>query len=164
MPIFLNLRAVLLAALPAALAVVPGPVQAAVSLVQVQLWDKGPDSMVETGHGVGMGDPAKAMMGLGVRPTTVKAGDVRFEVVNTSNDTIHEMVVIRAPKDGKDLPFDPTMNKFDEDAAGHLGEVSELEPGKSGALRVHLKPGKYLLSCNVPGHYMGGMWTTLTVK
>ena len=35
-----------------------------------------------------------------------------------------------------------------------LGEVSELDPGKSGTLTLTIKPGKYLLVCNVPGHYV----------
>lgn len=47
-------------------------------------------------------------------------------------------------------------NRVDEDKAGDKGEVSELDPGKSGTLTVELKAGKYLLICNVPGHY-GGM-------
>jgi uncharacterized cupredoxin-like copper-binding protein len=51
-----------------------------------------------------------------------------------------------------------------EDAAGHLGEVSELDPGQSGSLSMKLDPGTYMLFCNVPGHYMAGMWTTITVE
>jgi uncharacterized cupredoxin-like copper-binding protein len=42
--------------------------------------------------------------------------------------------------------------------------VSELDPGKSGALTITLEPGLYLLFCNVPGHFISGMWTTITVK
>jgi len=41
--------------------------------------------------------------------------------------------------------------------------VSELAPGKSGVLRIALKPGKYILYCNAPGHYALGMWTEITV-
>ena len=36
------------------------------------------------------------------------------------------------------LPFVAADNRVDEDAAGHLGEVSELDPGKSGALTLTL--------------------------
>jgi uncharacterized cupredoxin-like copper-binding protein len=52
----------------------------------------------------------------------------------------------------------------DEDAAGHLGEVSELDPGASGTLTIDLKPGKYVLFCNLPAHFMNGMWTEITVQ
>ena len=55
-------------------------------------------------------------------------------------------------------------NRVDKDKAGDKGEVSELDPGKSDTLTVDLTPGKYLLICNVPGHYGAGMWTEFTVN
>lgn len=61
------------------------------------------------------------------------------------------------------LPYIVDENKVDEDAAGHLGEVAELDPGKSGTLAIDLKPGIYVLYCNIPAHYNSGMWTLLTV-
>ena len=64
----------------------------------------------------------------------------------------------------KPLPYIAAESEVDEDGIGDLGEVSELEPGKSGSLTLNLRPGKYVLFCNVPGHYMGGMWTLLTVN
>jgi uncharacterized cupredoxin-like copper-binding protein len=45
-----------------------------------------------------------------------------------------------------------------------MGEVSELDPGKSGSLTLTLDAGTYMLFCNLPGHYMAGMWTFVTVK
>jgi uncharacterized cupredoxin-like copper-binding protein len=62
------------------------------------------------------------------------------------------------------LPFIENENRVDEEKSGDLGEVSELDPGKSGKLTLTLKPGTYILFCNVPGHYTAGMWATLTVK
>jgi uncharacterized cupredoxin-like copper-binding protein len=50
-----------------------------------------------------------------------------------------------------------------KDKAGDKGEVSELEPGKSGRLTINLKPGKYLLICNVAGHFVAGMWSPFEV-
>ena len=67
------------------------------------------------------------------------------------------------PDPNTPLPYDETLMKVDEDAAGHLGEVAELAPGQSGALRLTLKPGQYILYCNIPGHYAVGMWSLLTV-
>jgi uncharacterized cupredoxin-like copper-binding protein len=66
------------------------------------------------------------------------------------------------PKDT--LPYVADENRVDEDKAGDKGEVSELDPGASGSLAVDLKPGKYVLICNVPGHFASGMWTEFTVK
>ncbi len=42
-----------------------------------------------------------------------------------------------------------------------------LEPGQPGSVRelnVHLRPGRYVLFCNMSGHYLGGMHTTLVVR
>jgi uncharacterized cupredoxin-like copper-binding protein len=44
-----------------------------------------------------------------------------------------------------------------------LGEVSDLDPGKEGKLTINLKPGEYLLFCNMKGHYQAGMLAHLTV-
>ena len=42
-------------------------------------------------------------------------------------------------------PIIDDEKRVDEDKAGDKGEVSELDPGKSGSLTVNLKPGIYLL-------------------
>lgn len=132
--------------------------------VKVELWDKGTSAKMATDLGVGgTGDMSNATMGLKLSASTIKAGKTTFNVINTSKDTIHEMVVLPY-KDGEKFPYSDKDAKIDEDAAGHLGEVSELEPGKSGSLRIGLKPGKYLLVCNIANHYMNGMWAIITVK
>lgn len=138
------------------------------STVNITLWDKGPDSATpDDAHPMGMGakaDMAMAMLGVKADVTTVPAGKVTFVVTNGSKDIVHEMIVSPAPADGKLMPYMADMLKVDEDGAGHLGEVSELEPGKGGALTLDLKPGKYVLFCNIPAHFMNGMWTEITVN
>ncbi len=142
-----------------------GPCHAAGSVVNVALWDKGADAPMATNLGLGMGgDMSKATMGISATPATVKPGMVTFEVVNASKDQIHEMIVAKLANPKTPLPYLADQNVVDEDQAGDLGEVSELDPGKSGALRIEMKPGAYILYCNVPGHYVTGMWTTFTVK
>jgi uncharacterized cupredoxin-like copper-binding protein len=142
-----------------------GPSYAAGTVVNVALWDKGADVTQATNLGLGMGgDMSKATMGISATPDTVKPGMVTFEVLNTSKDTIHEMIVAKLADMKKLLPYIANEERVDEDKEGDLGEVSELDPGKSGALRLELKPGTYILYCNVPGHYVAGMWTTVTVK
>jgi uncharacterized cupredoxin-like copper-binding protein len=73
------------------------------------------------------------------------------------------MIVMQLQDPKKPLPFVDKENRVDEDKAGDKGEVSELDPGKAGSLTIPLKPGKYLLICNVPGHYAAGMWTEFEV-
>ena len=141
-----------------------GPSRAATG-VNVELWDKGADMTQATDLGLGMGgDMSKATMGIRAKPDAVKPGTVTFEVLNSSKDTIHEMIVAKLPDMKKPLPYIADEERVDEDRAGDLGEVSELDPGKSGALRIEMSPGTYILYCNVPGHYMAGMWTLFTVK
>ncbi len=107
---------------------------------------------------------ATANMGITLSAKSVNAGKVTFEANNDSKDVVHEMVVAPLASPDAILPFNEGEGKVDEDAAGHIGEVAELEPGQSGALTVNLKPGTYILYCNIPGHYMAGMWTTIEVK
>jgi len=136
------------------------------TVVNVSLWDKGAEAGMAEGLGMGAkgAQMSKATMGIKLSEKSVKAGEITFRVTNSSKDTIHEMVV--SPMKGADdpLPYVAADNEVNEDAAGNLGEVSELDPGKSGSLTLHLKPGTYILYCNIPGHYMSGMWTTLTVN
>lgn len=151
-----------------------GPVFARSRVVKVSLWDKGANSMNMLGHGemmgmgMGMGGKVKGMpmapMGIRASSQTISAGEVTFEVTNLSKQMVHEMVISPVKDTKTPLPYDKEGNKVNEDAAGHLGEVAELAPGKKGALKLTLKPGSYILYCNVPGHYALGMWTLLTVK
>jgi uncharacterized cupredoxin-like copper-binding protein len=140
------------------------------SKIAVSLWDKGADSaMMDGQHMFGMskgmmgGEMPMAMMGIDISETTVPAGMITFDVTNASGDIIHEMVVAPITSTEDVLPYLTDENKIDEDAAGHLGEVAELDPGAKGSLSIEMKPGLYLLYCNIPGHYIGGMWKVLTV-
>ncbi|BCG94660.1 cupredoxin domain-containing protein [Mesorhizobium sp. 131-2-1] len=151
--------------LAAAMLMVGAPGAQAATLVQISLWDKGADVQMPTGIAYAAPglDLTKATMGIKASPSAVKAGEVTFKVTNDSKDTVHEMIVMYLADPGKPLPYLEAENRVDEDRAGDKGEVSELDPGKSGTLTVELKAGKYLLICNVPGHYGAGMWAEFTV-
>jgi uncharacterized cupredoxin-like copper-binding protein len=132
--------------------------------VTVEAWDNGADMAMSTDYGMGgSGDPAKATMGFKVSTDTVKAGEVNFELINSSKDMEHEMIVIPLAEGAK-LPYVEAEKRIDEDAAGAIGEIEETEPGQHGNATFNLKAGKYLLVCNIPGHYLSGMWAVLTVE
>lgn len=114
--------------------------------------------------GMAMGQMHNGPMGIKVSKAMVPAGEVTFNVTNDSKDMVHEMVVSPVKDENVALPYDKASQKIDEDAAGHLGEVAELEHGKKGSLTMNMKPGRYMLYCNIPGHYVLGMWTLITVK
>jgi uncharacterized cupredoxin-like copper-binding protein len=146
-----------------------GPALAGGTTIQVSLWDKGGSSMnmVDEMKPMGMGmmgaDMSMVTMGITADMTEVPAGEVTFQVVNDSKDMIHEMVLAPVVDATTPMPYSTDLQKVDEDAAGHLGEVAELDTGQSGALTLTLKPGTYILYCNIAGHYAAGMWTLLTV-
>ena len=140
---------------------------AADTTIKVSLWDQGGASAMMDAtnprvitHAT---EAATAMMGITLDQATVPAGNVTFAVSNDSKALLHEMLVIPLANMTTELPYIADENRVDEHAAGDLGEVADLDPGKSGSLGLDLAAGQYLLFCNIPGHYIGGMWTVLTV-
>jgi uncharacterized cupredoxin-like copper-binding protein len=92
----------------------------------------------------------------------VSAGDVVLRVRNRGPDE-HELIVLRASRPR--LPFRSDGFTVDEEAL-QRSEAGALEPGEPGtvrALRLRLTPGRYVLLCNMAGHYLGGMRADLVV-
>lgn len=110
-------------------------------------------------------DPAIRSDRIVLHRRTVPAGRVTFHAVNQSKDLVHELLVVR-PKPGQTaltLPYDEKKAEAVESRIDRLGEISDLRPGASGTMTLNLTPGSYILLCNQPGHYKGGMQTTLSV-
>jgi uncharacterized cupredoxin-like copper-binding protein len=93
-------------------------------------------------------------------PKSASAGKVTFNVKN-SGDMEHEMVVIKTSTAASKLKVG-SNNRVSE--KGSVGEVEDLASGKSKKLTLNLKKGHYVLICNIPGHYKGGMRADFTVK
>lgn len=96
-------------------------------------------------------------------PKRLNAGDVVLRVRNRGPDG-HELLMIRLGPKG--LPFRGDGLTVDEDAV-ERNEVGVLEPADAGAVRnleVHLAPGRYVLLCNMSGHYLGGMRRVVVVR
>jgi len=90
---------------------------------------------------------------------TVKAGTVRFGIKNEGNME-HSFELIKT-----DLAFDqlPTADaKAKED--GLVKQVKSLPVGRVSTVTVDLAAGKYVIICNVAGHYQLGMRAALTVQ
>jgi uncharacterized cupredoxin-like copper-binding protein len=166
MTVFMKRRHLLAGAATGIMLISAFPALAEGTTIKVTLWDSGANGPMDTDMGYKMAhaDPSKAKMGVRLSADSAPAGEINFDVTNSSKVFVHEMIVIPVPANGKPLPYNADKLSIDEDAAGAIGEVSEREPGQSGSLTLHLKAGKYLLLCNVPGHYAGGMWSMFTVK
>ena len=87
-------------------------------------------------------------------PTPARAGKgkVTFVVSNKGVGLDHEFVVLKT-----NLP--PTKLKVKGSKAvetGRVGKLLPLKPGQTKTLTLTLAPGKYVLICNLPGHYKAG--------
>ena len=100
--------------------------------------------------------------GVTLGQTTVNAGAVTFHVKN-SGTIEHELVVIKTDVAADKLQPDvDEPNKMSE--AGSLGESGDMTVGETKDFVLNLTPGKYVLMCNQPGHYMVGMHIAFEVK
>jgi uncharacterized cupredoxin-like copper-binding protein len=94
----------------------------------------------------------------------VPAGKVSFKVKNTSPDLVHEFLVVPTELTPDRLPMAEDGSRVDEKRLKGIKELGDLKPGKSGVLTLALRPGHYVVFCNEPGHFQGGMHAELTVK
>ncbi len=111
------------------------------------------------------------------RPTTVKAGKVRFTIKNVGTIT-HEMVLVRAP-DAAALPkvaiatSERAVGDVDEEAIpeADLPGEAEVKAGATVTKTIRLTPGTYVMICNIDtkaasgeilNHFQRGMYTTIT--
>ena len=99
---------------------------------------------------------------------TVPAGTVSFVALNHGTVT-HELVVLPlASGASAGTRAVGTDNTVSED--GGVGEASNecgagagegIAPGDASWVTLALKPGRYELVCNLPGHYAAGMYAEL---
>ena len=92
---------------------------------------------------------------------TVATGRVVFGIRNHAA-MAHEVKVIKTDLDPDKLPIDGAAAKAVED--GKVGELLNIGAGASRKLVLDLAPGKYVLICNIAGHYQLGMRVALEVK
>ncbi len=137
------------------------------AVVNVTLIDKVGTADFSQSLNLGMGmkaDMKMAKMGININPKAVPHGGVKFNVTNLASNLVHEVIVARITDENQLLPYDQSRNKVDVEGVQTLGSVAEIDPNKSASLTLDLKAGKYLLYCNVGGHYMAGMWTVIDVQ
>ncbi len=92
----------------------------------------------------------------------VASGDLRFELSN-ADGVRHNFAVVRTDREGAALPT--AHGRVDPQTAGELvGTVETVLPGGEGGRTFALPPGRYVLYCDIAGHYEGGMYYTLVVE
>ena len=122
---------------------------ATVTPVEVQLWNKNDGSQ-----------------GMTLSTDHATAGKVKFEVKNASTNMVHEFLIVKTDMSFDQFPRDPENPAVvQEDKLSGVKELSsDLDPGQSGALTMDLKPGRYVVFCNQPGHFDAGMHLVFNVK
>lgn len=95
---------------------------------------------------------------------TLPAGLTQLTARNSGAKT-HELVVVRTDVAPDALPT-TAGGDVDEKAAAltKVGEVEDVASGRAKSLRVTLRPGRYVMFCNEPGHYRAGMTAGVDVQ
>ena len=110
-------------------------------------------------------------MRLSIDRSGVQNGPVSFIAVNAGSIN-HELVILPLP-DAQIVGTRQTDGEDRVDEATSVGEASKtcgqgsgdgIAPGTKGWNTLDLKPGRYELVCNLPGHYNAGMYTQLTIQ
>ena len=92
--------------------------------------------------------------------TTLKAGTVKIGVKNAGGME-HSFELLKT-----DLPFDklPTTGDARAREDGLVKQIKSIAVGKVSTITADLAAGKYVVICNVAGHYQLGMRAALTVE
>ena len=91
------------------------------------------------------------------------AGTVTFTITNRGTVT-HEFVVLKTDLATEKLQTtgDGEVDEESAELAG-IDEIEDIAAGARASLKVDLEPGRYVLICNLAGHYGGGMRTAFEV-
>jgi uncharacterized cupredoxin-like copper-binding protein len=86
---------------------------------------------------------------------TAASGNVTFSIHNGGKAT-HEFVVLKTDQAADALPTG--ADGVSEKGAGtRIKEAEDIKPGTTASLTANFARGRYVLICNLSGHYHGGM-------
>jgi uncharacterized cupredoxin-like copper-binding protein len=103
--------------------------------------------------------------GIKVSRHLVHAGKVVLHVTNNGPST-HEINVDLTRYAAGAIPLKRDGLTAAEDAKGlqRIDSIEQVNLHHTGDLTLDLKPGRYVLWCNLEGHYLGGMHETFDVR
>ncbi|HEX3540229.1 MAG TPA: sulfocyanin-like copper-binding protein [Acidimicrobiales bacterium] len=100
-----------------------------------------------------------------ISPTSGSVAAGRITVtINNVGPSPHQLLAYRTNLPEDRLPIDAQGRVSDVSLPKVLDTNGYLHPGTQRQLTVALGPGRYVLICNLAGHYQAGMHTVLTVK
>jgi uncharacterized cupredoxin-like copper-binding protein len=97
--------------------------------------------------------------------SSATAGSVTFQITN-GGTVVHEFVVLKTELAADKLPVDASEGVVSEDTPGLtvIDEVEDIAVNATPTLTVDLPAGHYVVICNLPAHYAGGMHADFTTK
>ena len=93
----------------------------------------------------------------------MKAGKVDF-TINNAGAIEHELIAFRSNLDP--LSFPKADGDVDENGKGivQVTDGDDIAAGGTQTRTIDLtEPGKYVFMCNIPGHFLKGMYAVVTV-
>ncbi len=95
--------------------------------------------------------------------STVPAGALTFSIAN-KGAIAHEFVIARSDDVAGALPTaDDTTVDEESESVVHITETEDIQPSTVRVVTTRLSPGRYVVFCNIPGHYAAGMHASFTV-
>jgi uncharacterized cupredoxin-like copper-binding protein len=96
--------------------------------------------------------------------TTASPGKITLHLLNRGPST-HEINVDRTDlaEDKLPLRLDGLSVEEDSPELSRIDSIEIVEAGDRATLHLDLPPGHYVLYCNLEGHYLGHMYSTLDV-
>jgi uncharacterized cupredoxin-like copper-binding protein len=93
--------------------------------------------------------------------STVAHGKIKLAITN-AGPTDHELLIFKTDLPDDKLPLSADQQQVNEDAVPKVFDTeTDLPAGSHRQVSVTLPPGRYVLVCNLPGHYLDGMHTTI---
>lgn len=130
----------------------------ALAIISSSVWAAEPASVR-----VRLSDGENGRMSLSLSPSKVAAGPVEFTIENESHTLKHEFMILRWSGSDITLPYYSKTQQVAEDKLKGLQGIEDLNQREIVTARFSLKPGRYLVFCNEPGHYRSAMYSDLIV-
>jgi uncharacterized cupredoxin-like copper-binding protein len=93
--------------------------------------------------------------------SSVKAGSVKFGIRNLGT-MVHDFDLYKTDLPLANLPIDQGAAKVKMD--GLVKQMINIAANRSTTISADLTPGRYVIICNVAGHYQLGMRVSLQVE
>jgi uncharacterized cupredoxin-like copper-binding protein len=92
-----------------------------------------------------------------------QAAHLHFAITN-DGPSEHEMAILRTQRAPDSLPVRGSFARAGAPGIEAVGDVEGLKAGATRTRDIYLLPGKYVLICNLPGHYQAGMHASFEVQ